>query len=355
MSKLFSSIILSDSMAFTTPDGKVRNIAKSHARYKEICDKINEIKAFSNASDEVAMDNAIEELVDLVEVSRMIATGSNGRIEVKNGVVYYLGEAIDNTVTKRIISGLIDGHDMSAYMRFLDSLMDNPSKTAVTELYGHLETHSMGIMEDGRILAYKKVRDDYTDIFTGTINNSIGEKPKMRRNLVDDNRLKACSTGYHFCSLAYIPYFGVASGNHIMIVAVWPRDVVSVPADHGCAKVRCCEYEVIGEYTGDDLKDILSTKSVWDEGDIKREFNRIEPWLTSDDEYDDDTDCDDYTDCDDDADFCDFDDAEVSEPVDSNNTDYNEPITKQPISDETVEEQPSTSLGIDLNGNITLK
>ena len=100
----------------------------------------------------------------------------------------------------------------------------------------------------------------------------------MQRNKVDDNPNRTCSKGLHFCSMSYLPCYGTAPGNRIVIVKVHPRDRVSVPVDYSHAKVRGCRYEVLSEYTGDDKADYLGSKAVWSDDD----------WADDEDESDED-------------------------------------------------------------------
>jgi hypothetical protein len=72
----------------------------------------------------------------------------------------------------------------------------------------------------------------------------VGKTVEMERNQVDDDKDHTCSTGLHFCSQDYLNHF---SGERVMILKINPRDVVSIPADYGDTKGRCCRYEVIGE------------------------------------------------------------------------------------------------------------
>jgi hypothetical protein len=122
--------------------------------------------------------------------------------------------------------------------------MDNPSYRSVQELYGFLEKNNLPITPDGYFLAYKRVRDDYTDCHTGTMDNSIGKTVSMERNQVDDDQNNTCSQGLHFCSQGYLKHFG---GARTIIVKINPRDVVSIPTDYDNSKGRACKYQVIGE------------------------------------------------------------------------------------------------------------
>jgi hypothetical protein len=104
------------------------------------------------------------------------------------------------------------------------------------------------ITPDGSFLAYKKIRQDYTDCHTGKMNNSVGQVVEMERNKVDDDQNQTCSTGLHFCSRDYLNHFG---GERIVIVKINPRDVVSIPNDYNDSKGRACRYEVVDEIDKD--------------------------------------------------------------------------------------------------------
>lgn len=137
-----------------------------------------------------------------------------------------------------------DGFPVTPLVKFIDNLMENPSARAVRELYGFLEKNNLPITEDGYFLAYKKVRGNYLDVYSGTMDNSVGKVVTMPRRKVNDNAEQICSEGLHFCSIDYLKHFG---GERVVIVKINPRDVVSIPVDYNNAKGRCCAYEVVGE------------------------------------------------------------------------------------------------------------
>ena len=56
-------------------------------------------------------------------------------------------------------------------------------------------------------LAYKKIRNNWTDIHSGTFDNSIGAVCGMPRNMVDEDSSRTCSAGLHVCSYDYLAHF----------------------------------------------------------------------------------------------------------------------------------------------------
>ena len=222
----------------------------------KICAVVNG-KSYTVASDHKNYDKMIEAIrsadydsfVKLVDVATAINKAVEGTgIEVSNGQVLFNGIVTHNTLTTRIIQFMQEGLPFLPLCKFLENLMQNPSFRAVTELYNFLEVGELPITEDGHFFAFKNVKADYFDIHSGKYRNMVGDKPSMPRNMVDEDKDKTCSSGLHFCSIGYLPYFSGGSNGHTMIVKVNPRDVVSIPADYNNTKARACTYEVVGEY-----------------------------------------------------------------------------------------------------------
>jgi hypothetical protein len=212
---------------------KPHTIAKTHITYNKVVDAIK-----AGEWDKVA---------DLVEPKKVVLNYGKGNVSIQGETLYWKGKVMHNALTNRMIVMLQDEFPIEPLVLFMENLMTNPSKRAVDELYGFLEKNSLPITPDGCFLAYKKVRNDYLDIHSGTMNNSVGMVVEMERNEVDDNKDQTCSTGLHFCSQEYLPSFGSGAGNRVVILKINPRDVVSIPSDYNNAKGRACRYEVVGE------------------------------------------------------------------------------------------------------------
>lgn len=184
---------------------------------------------------------------ELIEPKKAVLKFGKGNITIENNTLYWKGEVVHNALTLRMIQMLQEGFTIEPMVQFMENLMANPSRRSVTELYGFLEKNSLPITPDGHFLAYKKVRDNFFDIHSGTMDNSPGKVLEMERNAVDDDKDRTCSTGLHFCSIEYLPHFGRTSGDRVVILKINPKDVVSIPSDYNDAKGRACRYEVISE------------------------------------------------------------------------------------------------------------
>ena len=164
-----------------------------------------------------------------------------------DGTLLYNGEEVDNVIANKIRDYIDLDLPHEPLMRFMENLMDNPSKRSVDQLYSFLEHKNLPITDDGCFLAYKAVRSTLYDKHSNTILNEIGSVISVPRNKVDDNPQNHCSHGLHCGSLEYIKWFA-RDGDKILVVKVNPKNVVSIPSDHSCTKLRTCEYTVLSYY-----------------------------------------------------------------------------------------------------------
>jgi len=219
-------------------DNKPYTVAKTHIMYPQLKQAI------------VAADWDL--VKDLILPKEIVIRYAEGHVDIRDGVFYWEGEELHTSLTTRMIDMLKEGFPVKHLALFMEHLMQNPSKRAVDELYGFLEACSIPITDDGCFIAYKRVRNDYTDVRTGTFDNKVGATPKMPRNRVDDNKDRTCSAGLHVCSKEYLAHY---PGERIVVCKVNPRDVVSIPTDYHNSKMRVCRYEVVGELDSDRVRD----------------------------------------------------------------------------------------------------
>jgi hypothetical protein len=239
-SKAIACIISGSGIINIVIDGKSYSVAPDHLNYKPL---ISAIKS-----------NDQEAIVTYVDIPAAVKSFTSGEVTIVENEVLYNGQSIHMAISSRILGLMQDELPYKFMVCFLGNLMKNPSFRAVTELYGFLEFANIPITDDGCFLAYKRVNEDYTDKHTSSVDNSIGSKPSMPRNMVDEDKDRTCSNGYHFCSLEYIPNFGCNqedSDDRVMIVKINPMNVVAIPSDYKNTKGRCCDYEVVAEYDGD--------------------------------------------------------------------------------------------------------
>lgn len=194
--------------------------------------------------------DAFLELYSIVDQLQESLDVSDGDFEIRHGSIYFNGEEMHSDVCDKIIEFYHAGLDYKFLMNFLVRLQKNPSKNSVDQLFRFLQHRNIAIGPDGRFWAYKTVRSDYKDKYSGRFDNSVGSICEVPRNQVDDNPDNHCSHGFHVGSLEYAGPGGWynSAGDRVMIVAVDPADAVSVPGDHNFQKLRVCKYEVIQEF-----------------------------------------------------------------------------------------------------------
>lgn len=185
-------------------------------------------------------------LRDLVEPKKAIVNFGKGHVAINDNKITWKGQPFHNSLATRMIEMYQEGFPIDPMVRFMENMMKNPSKRSVDQLYGFLEKNKLPITEDGYFLAFKRVRNDFKDIHSGTFDNSVGQVVEMERNAVDDNPNQTCSSGLHFCGESYLGHFGNSS-QPVMILKINPADVVSIPSDYNDSKGRCCRYEVVGQ------------------------------------------------------------------------------------------------------------
>ena len=229
-----TAYILTQNSLTVTMNGKVHAINSSHPGWKAA------IAALKKKDDQ-----ALQEALD---TKKAFAKYTGNKVEVRNGVLYFDNAPIHSVLADRIVSFMQNGLPHDALVAFLGRLLANPSRRAVQELYTFLEHKHLPITDKGTFLAYKSVRNDWRDHHSGTFDNHVGNTLSMRRNDVDDNADHHCSYGFHAGSLSYASSFH--RHGRLLIVEIDPADVVSIPKDCNCQKLRTCRYVVVSEFTG---------------------------------------------------------------------------------------------------------
>ena len=227
--------ILTDNSLTVVIEGKAHTMANTHP-------------AFLQAQEALKAED-YEKLQNLFDVSKAVGEffDKDANIEVKDGAVYYDGEIIHNLVVDKILDFMRQNLPYQPLVKFLGKLLENPSHRAVDELYTFLEHKNMPLTPEGNFLAYKGVKSDFTDFYSGKFDNSVGSVLKMRRSNVCDDARHGCSSGFHAGTYEYAKGYA-SNGGHLLVVEINPADVVSVPYDCECQKLRTTEYKVVAVY-----------------------------------------------------------------------------------------------------------
>ena len=236
-----------------------------------------ESKIFEAALAAVRADDE-EAFLQVVQVKKNIVSAFSAEviedITIQNNCIMYNGREITGLIATRILEMKSLQLSLSPLFAFIRNLMKNPSKRAVDEAFNFVDACDLPLTEDGCILAYRRIREDYFDMHSGTVLNkpaslmedeeiqnfpikNAGKQKEvtveiiagetvisMDRNLVDEDKDTTCSQGLHCCSYEYLKSF---AGSRTVVVKINPADIVAVPSDYNNAKMRVCRYTIVDE------------------------------------------------------------------------------------------------------------
>ena len=270
-------LILPNSVVVTSNDGTPVSIDKSHLNYDQVISLLT------------TNSGTYDQIIDLMQPMREFrrALSNSNFYENEDGAVcidisgypFVLPVELQSEVLR------INRHsgDLAPLEAFVTNLASNPDKEVHAQLYGFISACGLTLTEDGHFLAYKKIRDDYLDIYSGTMDNSPGQTLSMPRFAVEKNPDRTCSAGLHFAAWGYLQHYGASTGTRIVIVKINPADVISIPSDYDNMKGRACKYTVLKEI---EMPEELKNTPVWDDDDSDDVFG--DGWPDEDFEDDED-------------------------------------------------------------------
>ena len=202
-----------------------------------------------------------DEFVNLLNTGLVVEDWSEGDFKFRDGLLYFEDEQVAKDPTNRIVECLQQGFPHQFMMNYLTNLYDNVSERAVQESYKWSSHKGLPITEDGMLVGYKGVRTyagetiqgkngeikegDLVDIYTGnSFRNNVGDTASMKRRQVCDDHTQGCDSGLHVGTYDYACNWAGSTGV-VVLVKFNPKDIVSVPSDCECQKMRVSSYEVI--------------------------------------------------------------------------------------------------------------
>ena len=215
------------SVTLVTSDYRVLTATKDNPNWAKI-------EAAIKARDEKALIKAIS----IKESIQAFGDGVKGRgdIAIKNDNIFYRGVKLFGEDVNRIISYLKDGFPEESMIRFLEAKLRNPSPESVSALYMFLENRGMPLTDNGTVLGYKGIDEDFYSKNNGAepliegirdergkIRNKIGDVVWMDRRYVCADNSQGCAGGLHIGSQNYAT--GWAGGGHVMVVEFSPEHV----------------------------------------------------------------------------------------------------------------------------------
>lgn len=195
---------------------------------------------------------------EVEEAFAQAITSPNGSVVITEHSVHLNGVPVCGEINEMLVNRIVKAGqtlENETLMKFLERLAENPNTSMFSRLPAFLSYNDIRIDAEGYVIAYKAVKEDYTDIHSGTFDNSVGCVCEMPRENVDDNDEKTCSAGLHVAAYEYAANFSSTRTSRLVRVRIDPKDFVSIPVDYRDQKARVCRYEVIGEIGRDEAPD----------------------------------------------------------------------------------------------------
>jgi hypothetical protein len=229
-------------------DGVPHVISNSHLNFDRVVDLLT--KGTDDSTLVVGLINPVKQLHTLV------ATTTGLSVDATTNSVSFTVDGfafpIPDDLRKEILRVASANGNLDPFVNFLRLLKDNPDKDVHIQLYSFIRSCGIALTDDGHFLAYKRIRNDFKDIYTGTMDNSPGTIVEMPRFAVEKNPDRTCSAGLHFAAWDYLDKYANSSNNRTVLVKINPADVVSIPSDYNNMKGRASRYEVLREVAYDD-------------------------------------------------------------------------------------------------------
>jgi hypothetical protein len=184
-------------------------------------------------------------------------TALSDRISFDGYNILFDGDVQEGPLADHLIRCIESGvSDYAPVVKFWEKVSTNPDKRSRDQLFTWLRSHAFTITEEGNILGYKGVvsqgQGEFMSKSSGTawvdgveikgrIPNNPGTTVTMPRSQVTNDPNTHCHYGLHVGDWSYASGFGPV----VLEVHVNPRDVVSIPNDESCRKMRCCKYQVV--------------------------------------------------------------------------------------------------------------
>lgn len=244
------ALVTSEVIMCVDSEGVAKQYPKDHPQYEELKNAI--------------ADQDWQKAHGIINFVENLKKYNFGFFEVTSRTVKFKGEGLTGKFAERLMACVQRGEKPVALMKFFSNLRENPSAISVESAIRFITHNNLPITDEGHVLTYKVVRNDYKDKHSGKFDNSVGQIVAMDRDDVTLDPSETCASGLHVCSFGYINSFR-SSDSRIMIAKVEPRHIVSVPHDYNNSKVRACQYEIVGELENDERipGDMVSSECDW--------------------------------------------------------------------------------------------
>lgn len=258
---------------------QVFTITEAQPEYKTLTTLYHQLQ-----KQQLTKDNFIQKVLDLVLSHSLIGFAQHcqkdqylsAHAQVKDGHIVIDGNRLNSVLEKAIMNCLnkdpeTNHKNVVGFVHFAEKLFNNTSMYVRRQLYGWMRYQQQHgqftITPNGNFIAYKgcclsNIDGTPTPVsfsqghgivngkeyFNDNLPNIEGQYVEIPRSEVDPDPAVACSSGLHVGTWDYALDFSKSSDfalGVIVAVEVNPVDVVSVPQDYDCQKIRTCRYKVL--------------------------------------------------------------------------------------------------------------
>ena len=201
-------------------------------------------------------EDDINTIFRLMNLTALMETETSA-FKLKGNKITLDGDFLPESLSTKIV-GLLKSGDTKTLENFWERLKKNPDENVRENLYKFLSEHGMALTEDGCFIAYKYVNKDFTDSHTGKLDYSPGKTVKLDRSKCNNNPNESCSSGLHVGTWGY----SGQGKSTVLLTKIDPYNVVSVPNDYDCQKMRCCEVTSVKQVTQPYTSELVSNKEL---------------------------------------------------------------------------------------------
>lgn len=248
-----------------TPEGMTCYDIKGNI-FRVSADKLPSLEAIMQMMNNIRLNGCTEFIGMGVEALSEILEGFGFRTVMEKGelsIVHENGniqvEPLENLIRHAHVT-----KNSAAITALLNRIASVDRQHSKEDLVRFIEKSSMPVTNDGRMVAFKrvqKINGNNYDCHTGTILNNVGCRVEMAIDQVDPDRTRDCSYGLHVASRGYLRSF---TGDTLLLILVNPEDVIAVP-EYDPRKVRVCRYDIVHEFTPEQMRHIMSDEKLNDE------------------------------------------------------------------------------------------
>ncbi len=238
---IISYVITTNTATIIYDNKQPSTIFNTHPKYNQIVNCLIERMAIS--------EKEIEQLLDINQVIDQYLVGVHNKLKYNKRTQQLTFDGRVVNLNDQIIKMISNDQPSQPLINFIEKLVVNPSAVVIDRLYQWVTVNGLTITEDGCLLGYKRVRDDYTSFYDSKTLHVVGQKVQLPVDCVDFNSDNTCSRGLHFCSQRYLPNYCSGLGR-VLILKIDPSEIAAIPLDYQVAKARAIGYTAIGEITG---------------------------------------------------------------------------------------------------------